>query len=129
MMLGENGGLKGRALRAGEPVSALDPAILTQRRVLMSFRAGCVRHTGRGRRGQGPQPAEAGARSAALDRSYHLQERAKRRGPWDFRKRRSELLACNQQKVLDRSRIGLIPVSHVCRIGAEPEFAAGLSAA
>src|SRR5271166_676834 len=46
MMLGENGGLKGRALRAGEPVSALDPAILTQRRVLMSFRAGCVRHTG-----------------------------------------------------------------------------------
>src|SRR5271165_5204957 len=67
--------------------------------------------------------------SRLLVRSYPLQERAKRRGPWDFRKRRSELLACNQQKVLDRSRIGLIPVSHVCRIGAEPEFAAGLSAA
>jgi hypothetical protein len=43
MMLGENDGLKGRAARAGEPVSALDPAVLTQRRAVMPFRARWVR--------------------------------------------------------------------------------------
>ena len=44
MMLGETVGLKGRAARAGEPVSALDPAALTQRRVVMPLRARRVRH-------------------------------------------------------------------------------------
>ena len=43
MMLGEIAGLKGRAARAGEPVSALDPAGLTQRRAVMPFRGGWVR--------------------------------------------------------------------------------------
>jgi len=43
MMLGEIGGLKGRAARAGAPVSALDPAALTQPRAVMPFRAGAVR--------------------------------------------------------------------------------------
>jgi hypothetical protein len=43
MMLGETGGLKGRAARAGEPVSALDPAALTQQLLMMPFRAGRVR--------------------------------------------------------------------------------------
>jgi hypothetical protein len=41
MMLGETAGLKGRATRAGEPVSALDPAALTQRRAVMPFREVC----------------------------------------------------------------------------------------
>ena len=41
----------------------------------------------------------------------------------------AELLACNWQKVLDRSRIGLIPVPHVCRSCTEPEFTASLPAA
>jgi hypothetical protein len=40
MMLGETGGLKGRASRAGEPVTALDPAAPTQRIAVMPFRAG-----------------------------------------------------------------------------------------
>jgi hypothetical protein len=40
MMLVENSGLKGRAARAGEPVSALDLAVLNQRRAVMPFRAG-----------------------------------------------------------------------------------------
>jgi hypothetical protein len=31
---------QGRATRAGEPVSALDPVALTQRRAVMPFRAG-----------------------------------------------------------------------------------------
>jgi hypothetical protein len=43
MMLGEIDGLKGRAARAGEPVSALDPAALTQRRAVMPFREGAAR--------------------------------------------------------------------------------------
>jgi hypothetical protein len=43
MMLGEIVGLKGRAARAGAPVSALDPAALTQRSAVMPFRAGWVR--------------------------------------------------------------------------------------
>ena len=43
IMLGKTGGLKGRAARAGEPVSALDPAGLTQRLPDMPFRARCVR--------------------------------------------------------------------------------------
>jgi hypothetical protein len=43
MMLGETGGLKGRAARAGAPVAALDPAALTQRIAVMPFRAGWVR--------------------------------------------------------------------------------------
>jgi hypothetical protein len=42
-MLGEHDGLKGRAMRAGEPVSALDPAALTQRIAVMPFRQGSVR--------------------------------------------------------------------------------------
>jgi hypothetical protein len=47
MMLGETGGLKGRAQgRAGEPVAALDPLVLTQRRAVMPFRAGWVRRRG-----------------------------------------------------------------------------------
>jgi hypothetical protein len=46
MMLGETVGLKGRASRAGEPVSALDPAALTQRRAVMPFRAGWVGRSG-----------------------------------------------------------------------------------
>jgi hypothetical protein len=40
MMLGETDGLKGRAARAGEPVSALDPVGLTQRIAVMPFRPG-----------------------------------------------------------------------------------------
>jgi hypothetical protein len=43
MMPGEIAGLKGRAARAGAPVSALDPAALTQRRAVMPFRARAVR--------------------------------------------------------------------------------------
>jgi hypothetical protein len=44
MRRGESGGLKGRAQgRAGEPVSALDPAVLTQRRAVMPISAGGVR--------------------------------------------------------------------------------------
>jgi hypothetical protein len=43
MMLGEVAGLKGRAARAGEPVSALDPAAPAQRRAVMPFRAEWVR--------------------------------------------------------------------------------------
>jgi hypothetical protein len=42
-MLGEIDRLKGRASRAGEPVAALDPAALTQRRAVMPFRSGAVR--------------------------------------------------------------------------------------
>ena len=41
-MLSETGGLKGRAARAGKPVTALDPAVLPQRRAVMPFRAGWV---------------------------------------------------------------------------------------
>ena len=37
---------KGRAARAGGPVSALDPADLSQRRVVMPFRETCVRRPG-----------------------------------------------------------------------------------
>ena len=43
MMLGEIDGIKGRAARAGEPVSALDPAALIQRRAAMPFRTRWVR--------------------------------------------------------------------------------------
>jgi hypothetical protein len=43
MMLGDDDGLKGRAARAGTPVSALDPAGLTQRLLMMPFRARWVR--------------------------------------------------------------------------------------
>jgi len=43
MMLGESGGLEGRAARAGEPVSDLDPTALTQRIAVMPFGAGPVR--------------------------------------------------------------------------------------
>jgi hypothetical protein len=46
MMLGETVGLKGRATRAGEPVSALDPAALTQRIAVMPFHARWVRQRG-----------------------------------------------------------------------------------
>src|SRR5580704_10877930 len=45
-MLSETGGLKGRAARAGKPVTALDPAVLPQRRAVMPFRAGWVRRPG-----------------------------------------------------------------------------------
>ena len=37
-MLGAGEGLKGRAARAGKPVSALDPLARTQRRALVPFR-------------------------------------------------------------------------------------------
>ena len=47
MVLGQGDGLKGRAARAGLPVSALDPVALTQRRVVMPFRARWVRRVGR----------------------------------------------------------------------------------
>jgi hypothetical protein len=40
MMLGKTDGLKGRAARAGEPASALDPADLNQRTAVMPFRDG-----------------------------------------------------------------------------------------
>ena len=43
MILGALVGLKGRATRAGEPVSALDPAALTQVWLGMPFRARSVR--------------------------------------------------------------------------------------
>ena len=45
---------------------------------------------------------------AAEDRIRNLRISAKRRGAWDFCRKRSELLACNRQKILDRPRIGLI---------------------
>ena len=44
MMLGENDRLKGCAARTGKaPASALDPLALTQRCLVMPFRARCVR--------------------------------------------------------------------------------------
>jgi hypothetical protein len=46
MVLGENDGRKGRAARAGGPVSALDPAALTQNLLGVPFRAGLVRRRG-----------------------------------------------------------------------------------